>query len=257
MQAGALTIPMETAEVPLARVASDPTPQWKGEHQPADISDMSFQRVFLRAKTLVAVVRASVELLEDAANVGTLIENSLAASLGLELDRAALRGGETAGSTEPTGIRWSSGVQLLNVNGGLAGFDDFATAYGMIQAVNGPADGVSVIMSTREAATIDAMKNGEGTPLVGPESWQRMRKFSTTQVPITLGGGTASEAYVAPFSELAVGMRTALTIEASRVASDSTQSAFRNLEVWIRAYLRADVLPMRETFFVVMHGITP
>ena len=47
----------------------------------------------------------------------------------------------------------------------------------------------------------------------------------------------------------------ALTIETSRVAGDATGSAFSNLQVWIRGYLRANVLPLHERFFTVLTGI--
>lgn len=57
------------------------------------------------------------------------------------------------------------------------------------------------------------------------------------------------------FSQLLVGMRTELTIEASRVAADTTSSAFSNLQVWIRAYLRADANVMQPSFFSVLTGI--
>lgn len=261
IQAGARTILMPTAEVALARVAGDPTAGWKGENQPATVSDVELEKITLRSRTLVAVVKASVELMEDAKNFSQVVEQSLAAALALELDRAALRGGQTAGPIEPTGVRWTSGVQLLDVAGQLGSgsgvYDWFSRAYTAIQNVNGPEDGVSIILHPRELGRIDRTLDGEGNPTRPPESWTKMRKFSTTQIPTTLGAGTASEAYVAPWSELLIGMRTSLTIEASRVAADGDGSAFRNLQVWIRAYLRGDVAPAREQMFVALHGILP
>ena len=44
-------------------------------------------------------------------------------------------------------------------------------------------------------------------------------------------------------------------MEISRVAADSTGSAFTNAQVRIRAYLRADVQLAHPAAFVVLNGI--
>jgi HK97 family phage major capsid protein len=255
-RAGAQTLPMDAAEVNLARVAQDPVPSWKGENQPAMPSDVALERLALRARTLVGLVKASVELIEDAPNAGDVIETTLAAALALELDRAALRGqSDGGGATMPLGIRGTSGVNLVAVSG-LVDLDDFSAAVERITTLNGPSEGLSVIMNPRTWGSIDRMKDGEGLPVRGPASWEALRKFQTTSIPITLAPGTATEPLLGFFPSLVVGMRTELQIEASRVAADSDGSAFRNLQVWIRAYLRADVLVTRETWFSVLTGVT-
>jgi HK97 family phage major capsid protein len=255
-RAGALTLPMDAQEVSLARVATDPTAAWKGENAAATVSDVGLERLALRARTLVGLVKASVELIEDAANAGRVIENTLAAALALELDRAALRGQSAGeGPTMPLGIRATSGINTVAVSG-LVDFDDFSTAVEAITTANGPSDGLSVVMHPRTWGSIDRFKDGEGLPLRGPASWEALQKFQTTSIPITLSPGTATEPMVGDFRSLIVGMRTELQIEASRQAADTTDSAFRNLQVWIRAYLRADVLVTRETWFSVLTGVT-
>jgi HK97 family phage major capsid protein len=85
-----------------------------------------------------------------------------------------------------------------------------------------------------------------------------MRKLVTAQIPENLTQGTStdsSEAYVRQWNELLIGMRQRLVIEASREASDATDSAFRQLQVHIRAYLRADVAVAHPAAFVVITGI--
>jgi HK97 family phage major capsid protein len=255
-RAGAITAPMDAQEVSMARVAQDPTAAWKGENQAATASDVGLERLALRARTLVALVKASVELVEDAANAATVIETAMAAALALELDRAALRGQSAGeGPTMPLGIRGTSGVNVIAVGGSVI-LDHFSSAVEAITTRNGPSDGLSVVMHPRTAGTIDRFKSGDGLPLVGSPSWQALQKFTTTSVPITLSPGTATEPIVGFFPALIAGMRTELQVEASRVAADSDGSAFRNLQVWIRAYLRADVLVTRETWFSVLTGVT-
>jgi len=104
------------------------------------------------------------------------------------------------------------------------------------------------------------LKDSQNQPLTPPQSFQRLRRFVTNQVPINLTKGTAtdaSEAYVGDFSQCWIGMRKQITVEVSRHAADSGSSAFANMEVWVRAYLRADVVLAREDHFVVIDGIIP
>lgn len=264
-RAGAITIPMESNTLDIACLTKDPTAAWKAENAPATPSDPNVGRLSLRARTLIGMVKSSVELLEDAPNCGTIIRNGLSQALALELDRAALRG--IGAAEEPLGIRnWTSlgsdfGAQLIELGSGDGGildaYDTFSQAVQKIQEVNGPTEGLSVIYTPREGGTLDRWKDGQGLPLIPPASWTRLAKFVTNQIPTDLGEGTESEAYVGDFTQLGIGMRTTLTLEVSRQAADAEGSAFTNLQVWIRAYLRADVVLLQPTWFVVINRICP
>jgi HK97 family phage major capsid protein len=77
-------------------------------------------------------------------------------------------------------------------------------------------------------------------------------------VPNNLTKGTsnaASDAFVGQFDQCMIGMRTALTMEISRTAAETGGSAFTSTQVWIRAYLRADVQLAHPSAFVVLNGI--
>lgn len=256
IQAGAQTLPMETAQVTLARVEGDPTAYWRGEHAAITESDMAFGAINLKARTLAAMVRVSVELLEDALNLSQVVENALSQALALELDRAALFGSGTG--DEPLGLRNWTGVNVvdLGANGAAPTFADFSKAVQKIWERNGPDAGLAVIMAPRTAGDLDRLTDSTGQPLRPPASFEALRKLVTNQVPVNLTKGTAtnaSVAFVGAFSELLIGARTNLTIEASRQAGD----AFGKLQVLVRAYLRADVAVMRPEWFTVVDGIIP
>jgi HK97 family phage major capsid protein len=249
LQAGARTIPMTSKTLDMARLEKDAVPTWKIENQSATPSDLQLGRLTLTAHTLVALVKLSVELAEDAPNAPSLIEHSFAESLALALDYAALRGDPTvAGQDQPRGILNTPGVTLTPAGGALTDYSLFSQAAQTLAAANAPAtEAIGIICHPRTPGTLDRLKDTQNNPLRQPESWGRMNKFGTTQVPVNLGAGTnESEAYVAVWSALYIGMRTDLMVELSREAADSTNSAFRDLQVWLRAYLRADVLVSRE-----------
>ncbi len=257
IQAGATTVPMTENKMLIARVATDPTAGWKTENAAITASDMVLEQVTLTSHTLVALVKASVELIEDARQVEQTIENALGAALAIELDRAALRGSGTA--PEPRGILNTSGVntQTSGTNGSvIASYAFLSTAVQTVQQNNGEPDGV--IYAPRTSGELDRLVDTTNQPLRPPPSVAKLPAFVTAQIGITDTVGTSTDcstAYVGQWPELLIGVRTNLTVEVSRQASDATNSAFSNLQVWIRAYLRADVAVAQPSHFVVVTGL--
>ncbi len=256
-QAGALTVPMDSSTMKIARVATDPAAGWKLENAAATASDMTLESITLTARTLMAYVKSSVELIEDTSgDIGDVIENALAQALALELDRAALRGSGTP--PEPLGIRNTTGVaiQSLGANGAAPTYAALSTAIQTVRAANFEPN--AIIYSPRTAGTLDRLTDSTGQPLQPPPSVEAMPLFVTGQIPENLTAGTAttaSEIYVGQWNHLLVGMRQRLVIEASREASDLTDSAFRQLQVHIRAYLRCDVAVSQPGAFAVITGV--
>jgi HK97 family phage major capsid protein len=260
-QAGAQTLPMVNSNsLTLAKVLTDAGTSWKLENQPAAFQDMTFGAITLIAKTLVSLATMSVEVIEDAANLDSVVTNAMGAVMALELDRACLRGDGSAAS--PVGIRNTPNIQTvdLGANGAAlsatAGYSFWSQAVQKVQEKNGEPN--ATIFAPRTAGVLDRLLDGMNNPQRPPESFQELEQLVTNQVPVNLTKGTsnvASESYVADFTELLVGIRTDLTFEMTRLAGDSSGSAFRNLQVWIRTYLRADVALMRPEHFVLIDGI--
>ncbi len=257
IRAGAQTVPMTSSTLKLARVAGDPAAGWKLENAAATASDMTLEQVTLTARTLMAYVKSSVELFEDSEEIEDVIENALAGALALELDRAALRGSGTA--PEPRGIRNTTGVTLQSQGANGAAFTSYAplsTAIQTIRAANG--EPTAIIYSPRTAGTLDRLVDTTNQPLRMPPSVENMPQYVTAQIPENLTTGTStdtSEVYVGQWNELLIGVRRTLTIEASREAADATDSAFRQLQVHLRAYLRADIAVAQPAHFVAITGV--
>lgn len=259
VQAGALTIPMGTNILDLAKVTGDPTAGWKAENAAATASDMTFDRLRLQARTLMALVKVSVELMEDSQMLAGTLENALSAALALELDRVALYGSGTA--PEPRGLKNWTGVQTYSMGtdgAALASYGPFSQAVQLVQTANGQPN--AVIYAPRTAGEIDRLVDTTGQPLQPPDSFRALRKYITKQVPVNLVQGAANnatDAIVGDFSQLLIGMRQQIRVEVSREASDATSSAFSNLQVWVRAYLRADIGVAHPEHFCIVTGIIP
>jgi HK97 family phage major capsid protein len=258
-KAGAITLPMNSSTLKIGKLLSDPQIGWKAENSPGAFSDATFGSVTLSARTLMALCSASVELIEDASNLDQLLQSSLAKVLALELDRACLRGDQTA--SMPLGVRNNPGIQYFSVgtNGLIMGNTIFpAISNGVLAILNKNIQAQTVIMAPRSWAEIDQLVDTLGRPLEAPDSYQALQKLVTNQIPINLVHGsanTASEIYVGDWTKMIVGMRTELKIEVTRAGGGSTGSAFQNLQTWVRAYLRADVVLSHQEAFYVIDGV--
>jgi len=261
-QAGAQTIPMESSELVLAKVTSDGSTAWKAESVEATASDMVFGKVTLRAKSLVGFLKASVELFEDAPNVDALVNDSLSATLALELDRVALFG--TGASAEPgPGLRDHSDVNEISMGANGLALPDYNTLIQGIEDVldaNGPSEGLAAIYAPRTWSAYAQLKDGNSNYLALPTAVESLQRLVTNQVGVAETQGSATDAssiFVGNFAELLVGVRTNLTIEVTRVGGASDSGAFSSMQVWVRAYLRADIAFGHADQFCRIIGIIP
>jgi HK97 family phage major capsid protein len=257
-RAGAQTIPMTSSTLAIARLATDNTASWRPENVAITASDPQFERITLRARTLGALAKMSVELFEDTSGLEQSIEEWLGKVLALEIDRVCLRG--LGAASEPLGILNQPGVTVTGSIGSPASYVAFAdTPTGVLRAANAT-EPYTFVSSPRTFTSLESIVTGitsDKTRLKAPPAWENYaNRFATNQVPINTGGASnESEAYVGDFSQLVVGMRTNLTIEASRQASDASSYAFSQLQVWVRAYLRMDLYLRHPQHFNVLTGI--
>jgi HK97 family phage major capsid protein len=263
MRAGAQTVPMETSELHIARLATDPTATWRAEGVAIPASVMTFERITLKAKTIGAIIPISIELIEDAENVGQVIEGAIRAALGLKLDQAALVG--TGAAQEPKGIRNHAGVNAVTGIAQLTDYSDVSAAVEKILTANydGDVSELAWILHPRDAKTLDALEDSTGQPLQRTPWAAALKPFHTTSLPTTEGGGSnESVSIVGAFQQLVIGMRTSgvkIEVLPAGTITDAggiAHNATDELKVFIRAYLRADVALLRPTWFCNMTGIT-
>lgn len=262
MAAGAQTVPMTSSTLALARWTGAPTAGFRAENVLIPASDASLDRLTLESKTLAARIPVSMELLEDANNIGSELDRLLRDSLSLQLDASILFG---AGSGDLVGIRNTVGIQTIDMgtNGGPIDLDVFSNAVELVQSVNGPDAGLATIYSSRTSGEIDRLKDLEGRYLAsqGPLSWQNLKKLVSNQIPEDLDKGTAenaTDAYVGSWREVIVGMRNSIRVVVARESHDQvTGLGFSTGTVHVMAYLRADMVVARPNQMVLIDGIVP
>lgn len=262
--AGMSTIVMQTPTVIIPKIGSDPTAAWVGENQEFSESGGTLDYCQLTARKLGVLTKASLELIEDSTLAAQTIERLLSVACAQGVDTAALTG---SGVGEPLGISNESRIEKISMGANGAALTNYSKIIQAIQILmennvpTGPGE-ISVIMSPREWATLTGLTETSLSikPVEPPAALMERCTFRVcSKMPTNLTHGTADDAsqiIVGRFSEMSLGVRTEINIEASRQAADSSGSAFRSGQVWIRSYLRCDVAIRRPGAFVIIDGIT-
>ena len=258
LAAGAQVVPMSVDQLSIARLTGPNTAYWRAENSAVTESNQTFDRVTFQARTCAILMRLSMELFEDLSSVsyGT-IQSEIVQRLGLALDAAALHG--TGSGSEPTGIRNQSGVNLVSL--GAAGatptsFDFLVDAIAAVRDSNGEPN--AAIYSSRTQTTLDKLADTTGQPLRAPDSVAALTKFVSNQIPDDLDSADAansdcSEAYVADWSTVLIGLRPSLGIRVKVL----DQRYADQMQIGILAYLRADVQLAHPELTAVVSGIRP
>ncbi|MBA7619155.1 hypothetical protein ES703_26491 [subsurface metagenome] len=238
-KAGCQTTPMESQTLVIPKITKVPAHEWKGESiKFAEDTTMTFSGITLRAKTLMALIKISVELAQDGLNVENVIEEAMSDAIALALDLAVLSG---IGGLEPKGIIQTDGILSEDLeNAEISSYDFLSRAYWKLEAENELASGL--IAPSSMFADLDLLKDLDNNRLQPPLSWE-----GSSQKPsyLKLSSNQLSDsAVMGDFSKVLVGMRTDLQIKLAE-----TGEGFEKLEIWIRAYLRADVGIKREKAF--------
>jgi HK97 family phage major capsid protein len=251
LRAGAVTVPMTSNNLTMARVTGDVSAAWYAEAGTISESDMTFDAVTLTARKLASLVRVNNELLEDAGNIDTVILESFAAAMALELDRVSLVGTGTA--PQPRGVQNTSGINTVAAVGTPSTYDKFIEAIFAVRGYNFEPN--AVMYSTRTGERLAKNKtgiSGDNTPLPVPADFMNLSKYVTNQIPNNLGGATnESLAFIGQWDQLMIGLRSGIAVEISRDASD----VFSKDQTLLRCKWRGDVQVAQPRAFTLMSGI--
>jgi len=254
IQAGALTVPLDTQVTTIARIASDPAAGWRMENAAVAESDPTFEGVTFNARSLAVLVKVSRELLDDSVNIDQALTMAFAGAMAGEADRVALFGSGTA--PEPRGV-----FNTTNINSVSMGANGAAlTSYGKLLdflyelELDNAGKPTAAIQHPRTWRTIQGFADTTNQPLQPPPALANLPQLVSTTVPINQTQGTANNAssvIVGDFSQLLIGIRQEMRIEILREAFAS------NLQYGFLCHLRMDVAVAHPESFCKLIGITP
>lgn len=252
IQAGAMTVPMDSATLAMARLASDPTVAWRAENAAIAEGDPTFDRVLFEARTIAGKVTLSRELADDSINIGRMIQTALAGAMAVELDKAAIYGDGTGNA--PRGVWHTSGINAVSMGTNGAALTDYDPLLDAILELknDNAADPTAMVANPRTEIALAKLKDADNNPLRVPELVSRIPLLSTTSAPVNETEGTADTAssiVFGDFTQLMIGMRQEVEIR----VYDHTMAT--NGQLTVLAWMRADAQLSQPKSFCKLTGI--
>lgn len=252
-QAGARTVPMNTGSLSLAKVTADPVVSWHGENQDITASEPTLGQLTLNAKTVVCLVKMSLELSQDSANIEQMLQSTIVNAMAGAIDSAGLVGVTTNAGVAPGGVINLSGRNKVTAIGAPANWDFLTDGMYELLADNVPMQAIGALVAHPALwKKMRKLKTGiasDNTPLTAPDEVAKLRKLWTTAAP--LAGGTTATGVIADWRDLLFGVRKDIQV---RVLQESFLGS--NLQIAVLAYARVDFGATRHQSFCTLEGIT-
>ncbi|MBL0919370.1 MAG: phage major capsid protein [Hydrogenophaga sp.] len=254
-QAGVRTVPMSGNSLTLAKLTGDPSVTWHGENASLSASEATLGAVSMTAKTATCLVKMSLELSQDSANIEQILQSSMTAAIAHAVDKAGLVGvAANAGAAPMTGagILNLAGRNSVGSIGAPDSWDFLVDGLYELMVDNVPMDSIGAMIAHPAVwKTMTKLKTGiadDNTPLPVPEAVARVPKLWTTAAPLDSG---SAKAMVARWSDLLMGVRQSIQVHVLREAFMGS-----NLQVGVLAYVRCDFAATRAESFCSLEGIT-
>lgn len=253
MKAGASVFPYNAPSVRIPTVVStSQTSYWKAENTESDENTIVFGAVTHEPRTVMALVKASRESLEDSSMLQQTIVNALYKRMANEIDRVMLRG--TGSSNEPKGLRFYDNVPTSALSAAISN-TAIANAVGDVRAAEFEPN--AVVLSHRDYKKYRTeVSSADDQPLLTLPYLEGISVYGSGQVPsdITIGSpavNNTSEMFVGQWDNLVLGVRSDLMLEVSQHGD-----AFTAHQVFVKLVGRFSVAVLNPTAFKVVHTVT-
>ncbi len=256
--AGVRVLPLEKdafGSYTIAKLTADPSTAWVAEAGTITPSDPTFGAVVIDPGKLACLVRVSRELLSDAPNAAEILQRTLAAAFGAEMDRAVLEGSGVG--AEPGGLASIAGLgeESMGDNGAVPTNDTgpaklAATVLKVRQANHEP---TAIISSPRQWSLFHNLKDGQKQPLRFGAGLDELNWYQTSNCSdaITQGSsGAAGNVYTGDFTKGILAVRQGIEIYITRDAYLTTD------EVAFLVTTRADFQAEDDGAFARLIGVT-
>ena len=242
--------PMESNNLTIARVASDPVFKFKEESADGDEVNFSLDSVELNAKTAYGHAYVSLEAIHSAKNLGQILNNVFAQAIADAIDKGLLYGQYNATTHSydtfaPSGIMNDTDVEEIEATNN--GYDDFIKAIGAVKRNNGTPTVLGINAVTDEL--LNLYTDGNGVYQTAPESVQNLKRIVSNQLAYDETDG--SDALVFDPEAIAIGIQKNVVV---RMITDSDY-CIKNGMVGFQVYAMLDGKAVRPTHIAKITGI--
>lgn len=265
-----IILPMPNGNASIPRIVNGATSNYIGESVDIPASEQEFGDLELSAKNLATLVPVSNQLLNyngiSPALERVLISDMLN-SMALREDLAFIRG--DGASNTPKGFRHTvppANVMVAGAGSSIQSIeDDLSKLENALLMANVKMLRPGWIMSPRTSLWLSKRRDGNGNKVFPEMATGLLGSYPyrvTTQVPVNLGAGTASEIYLIDFANAVIGESGGVTVAMSTEASyiDPTSgtlvSAFSRNQSVMRLVAAHDFGMRHAASAAVLTGVT-
>ena len=163
-QTGSTILTGLSGNISIPRQGSQQTSYWVGEGSNVTESDITIEQVNMTPRTIGAMTDISRKLLiQSSLDVETLVRNSLASSVALEIDRAALYG--LGSSSEPLGLHNTTGIATENVGNNDPSWADVVNMESDISVANALTGNLAYVTRANIAGAMKVKAKDSGSGL--------------------------------------------------------------------------------------------
>lgn len=265
-------IPIEFGSLSMPRITTGAIAAYTGEGQNIDETSVGTDRVTLIPKELGGLLPMSNMLLaQSSPSADTVMMQQLSIGMSLAEDRGMLRGPKSGAG--PTGLRFlaqpANIIAASSVSATIPTVAEVELMAGLLELAleNNNVPGLSLfwIMAPRTKKFLMNLRDGNGNriypELVGDTpTWRGVRVLTTTNVPINLSPGTASEIMLVDASQQMIGQNPRINIAAStetayQDAGGNWVSAFQRNETVMRMIVYNDIATQHPESIAVLTGV--
>lgn len=220
---------MDTNNLTLAKIKTDPQFEFKKEMDKANVSDMSFEGVELKTHTAYGLIKLSLELFNSASNIGEVIADAMGNALRETIDKSFCYG--TGNGIEPEGILTYDDVNKIQTDKiETSKYKSFVQGIGAIRKANG--EPTTIGYSSNTETELNLLTDTTGQPLNAPNIVQALEHRTSNQLKDT---------------DILIYNRESIIVGMQHTLSFTVQEDLTDGSVMMRIYCMTDIQPIRNT----------
>ena len=203
--------PMETNNLKVVKVKEGLKAGFKREGEAAEESTpLELEGVTLQAKTIYSYAYVSLEAIESAQNLESILYNSFGAAVAEGIDKAMLYGVYSGGELQdyaPAGIFNNPDINVVTATD--SNYDEIIKGIGKVKAANGVPTTLAVNATTEE--TLSLLKDQNGQYITPPTAYKSIRQIVSNQM--AYDESTGSDLLVFDPNALLIGIQNGINIK--------------------------------------------
>lgn len=211
--AGVPVVPMESNNMTISRVATDPTFSFKAEGAEATENSFQLDGVELKAKTAYGYAYVSLESINSSKNLDQIIRQVFAQAMANTIDKAFIYGQYNSTSSSydtfaPSGIMNDTHINSITATAN-SGYDDIIKAISKVRQANGNPTAYGINAETEELLSL--LKTTDGQYLSAPKAVTDLQQIVSNQLSYDATKG--SDALVFDPMAMLIGMQNNIQIK--------------------------------------------